>query len=129
MIYIVENIVPIAAATLLGLVIGFVWLRAARLPSPGVPALVAIALAEFWLAAILAGALILAPPQADMWTMSLGSAFIIWVGFVLPAITVTFLAGGIAKRMIVSASAHWLVVMVAQAAIMRAIGLVAPEVQ
>lgn len=129
MIYIIQNILPIGAATLAGLLIGLVWLRASRLSHPDWPTLLTVALAEFWLAAILAGALILAPPQAGVWIMSLGSAFIIWVGFVLPVITVTFLASGVTKRMIVSASIHWLVVMMAQAAIMQAIGLISPETQ
>ena len=89
MIYIVLNIGAIAAATVLGLVIGGLWLAAARLPRPALPVLAGIALAEFWLAAILAGALILAPREAGAWVMALGSTVVIWIGFVVPVLWVT----------------------------------------
>ena len=83
MIYILQNFFPIFLATLAGLAIGLVWLRVSSILLPGWPTLVLAGVAEFWLAAILAGALILAPPEAGEWTMALGSAFVIWIGFVL----------------------------------------------
>ncbi len=126
MIYILLNLLPIAAATIAGLAIGIVWLRASGILLPGWQTLVVAALAEFWLAAILAGALILAPPEAGEWTMALGSAFVIWIGFVLPAIWVTFTVYGMEKKSALSASAHWLAVMVTQAGVMQGWGLVAP---
>ncbi|MEQ8772971.1 MAG: hypothetical protein RIC51_09080, partial [Erythrobacter sp.] len=92
MIYIILNLLPIAAATLVGLAIGLVWLRASDILLPGWRTLAAAALAEFWLASILAGALILAPPQAGEWVMALGSAVVIWIGFVVPVLWVTFMA-------------------------------------
>jgi len=120
------NFVPIALAMLAGLAIGLVWLRTSRILLPDWKLLALSALAEFWLASILAGALILAPPRAGEWTMALGSAFVIWVGFVLPAVAVTLGVHGMARSQIVSGALHWLVVMLAQAAIMQWWGLSAP---
>ncbi|QFT77098.1 hypothetical protein [Erythrobacter sp. THAF29] len=126
MIYIVLNLVPILAATAAGLLIGIIWLRLSPTLLPGVQTLILAGIAEFWLASILAGALILAPPEAGVWAMALGSAFVIWIGFVLPVLAVTFHVYRMARSSMISAAAHWLVVMLAQAGIMQAIGLVAP---
>ncbi|WP_086607748.1 hypothetical protein [Erythrobacter donghaensis] len=126
MIYIVINIVPIAAATLLGLAIGMVWLRGSGIHRPGWAVLAGAALAEFWLAAILAGALILAPAQASPWVMAAGSAVVIWIGFVVPVLWVTFMAYGLPARQTASAALHWLAVMLGQAVLMQALGLIAP---
>ena len=126
MIYIVQNILPILAAMVAGLAIGLVWTRAMGRKTPSVPVLLVAAIAEFWLAAILAGALILAPSQAGAWTMALGSAFVIWVGFVMPAFVVTLGVARVRASRIASVALHWLVVMLAQAAVMQVIGLVAP---
>jgi hypothetical protein len=125
MIYIWLNILPITAATLLGLGIGALWLRASnRTAKPAT--ILAATLAIFWLAAILAGAVILAPPQADPWTMALGSAFIIWIGFVAPVLIVTLSVHGVGKAATISAAAYWLITMLAQAALLKGMGLVAP---
>ncbi len=128
MIYILLNLVPILAATLLGLALGYghhrLWGGGAR--TPGVGLIVTAALGEFWLAAILAGALILAPPKADPWVMAIGSAVVIWAGFVLPLLAITLGYRGLAVRLIVRDCAHWLVLMVAQAVLMKAMGLVPP---
>ena len=126
MIYIVENVLTILLATFAGLAIGLVWLRVSGILLPGKRTIVFAAIAEFWLAAILAGALILSPPQAGPWVMALGSAFVIWIGFVLPAISVSYVVAGKNTQAAISASVHWLAVMLAQAAIMQAIGLTAP---
>lgn len=126
MIYIVKNLFPISIATLVGLAIGLAWLSlgAFDLPGPGIIALAA--LCEFWLAAILAGALILAPAKAGEWTMVLGSAFIIWIGFVAPAFTATLAVVGESVSAIVSICLHWLIVMLVQAMTMKTIGLTPP---
>lgn len=126
MIYILLNLYPILAATLAALIIDAVWLRLARQPVPGPGQLIVIALAQFWFAAILAGALILAPPKADPWVMAIGSAVVIWIGFVAPALIVTHLArrAGVATALL--DSAHWLAVMVAEAVVLKSIGLVPP---
>lgn len=127
MIYIWLNILPIAAATACGLAIGYLWVKASKLRVSAAFA-VAAAVAEFWLAAILAGAVILAPPQADPWIMAMGSAFIIWIGFVLPVLVVTLGARGLGAVTVTSASGYWLVTMMVQAAIMKTMGLVPPPV-
>ncbi|WP_271078829.1 hypothetical protein [Aurantiacibacter sp. MUD61] len=126
MIYILQNILPIGAATLAGLVLGWLWLRLSGRATPraGIIALAAIAI--FWLAAILAGALILAPQQAGVWAMTIGSAVVIWCGFVLPALAVTLAVGGARGKAITSAATYWLLAMLAMAAIMRLVGLTAP---
>lgn len=126
MIYILINLLPIAAATLLGLGIGLVWLRASGVLLPGLPSLLGAALAEFWLAAILAGALILAPEEAGAWVMAVGSAVVIWAGFVVPVLAVTFIALRLSARQTLGAALHWLLVMLAQAVAMQAIGLTPP---
>ena len=126
MIYIILNFWPIAAATLAGLGVGLVWLRASDILLPGWKTLAGAALAEFWLASILAGALILAPPQAGEWVMALGSAVVIWIGFVVPVLWVTFMAYEMGAGRTISAALHWLVVMALQASVMQWIGLAAP---
>lgn len=126
MIYIFINFWPIAAATLFGLAIGLAWLRASGTPLPGWKMVAGASLAEFWLASILAGALILAPSQAGVWVMALGSAVVIWIGFVVPVLWVTFAAYGMGTGRALSASLHWLCVMVGQAVVMQWIGLSQP---
>jgi hypothetical protein len=130
MIYILLNLVPILAATVLGLALGYVHHRlaggGARTPSRGL--IITAALGEFWLAAILAGALILAPPKADPWIMAVGSAVVIWAGFVLPLLAITLGYRGVPVRLIVRDCGHWLILMVAQAVLMKAMGLVPPPV-
>jgi hypothetical protein len=120
--YILTNILPIAAAAAVGLAILYVSARPRFTPGR-----IAVAgLASFWLGSILAGALILAPVTASPWTIALGSAFIIWVGFVLPVLaTGLALRGHPASTCLVDA-ALWLAVMLAQAAVMQGIGLTKP---
>jgi hypothetical protein len=126
MIYILINLGPIAAATLLGLLIGLVWLRLAGMRLRGWKPLLAAMLAEFWFASILAGALILAPSTADAWVMAIGSAVLIWAGFVLPVLVVTFIPYRLSARQTLGSALHWLVLMLAQATLMQAIGLSHP---
>lgn len=126
MIYIVINFWAIAAAALLGLAIGFVWLRATGTRLLGWGMLAGTAIAEFWLASILAGALILAPSQASVWVMAVGSAVVIWIGFVVPVLWVTFTGYGMGAKRTLSASLYWLCVMVGQAVLMQGIGLTPP---
>ncbi len=128
MIYILLNIGPILAATLAGLAFGLVWHRLSGAPAlPRLaPLLITAALAEFWLAAILAGALILAPHQASPWTMAIGSGFVIWIGFVLPTLAVTSLYRGVPARRIAADCGHWLGAMIVQAVVLQSLGLVPP---
>ena len=128
MIYIVLNLLPIGMATLLALLLGLGWHRlggGGRI-GPGV-ALTAL-VAHFWFAAILAGALILAPPKADPWVMALASAAVIWAGFVAPATALNGAYRGVPAGRLTGDCLYWLVAMLAEAAVMKAIGLVPPPV-
>ncbi len=127
MIYILLNLGAILSATVLGLAIGWGYngvLGSRRALSPGL--IVVAALGEFWLAAILAGALILAPDKASPWVMATGSAIVIWAGFVLPLLAITQGYRGASVKVMIGDTLHWLVVMLAQAVLMKAIGLVPP---
>lgn len=128
MIYIILNIIPIAVATLAALLIDALWFGIARLRPPGIVTLVGIAALQFWFAAILAGALILAPPKADPWVMAVGSAVVIWIGFVAPAVAVGHLARRSGTAALVTDCLAWLAIMVAEAVVLKMIGLVPPPV-
>ncbi len=121
MIYIVLNAVPIALATVLGL------LMAQFIDRPkGLVAWLLALVCAAWLNAILAGALILAPPKAPIWVMTIGSAVVIWAGFVLPTLTTSLKLAGQRWGRIGRANLWWLVVMLAAAVVMRLVGLRAP---
>ncbi len=128
MIYILLNAGPILAATLAGLVIGLAYHRLAGLPRAGMGLLATTAVAQAWFAAILAGALILAPAKAGDWTMAIGSAVVIWIGFVVPVCVVTLRARAVSAGAVVLDCLYWLAVMVTQAIILKSIGLVPPPV-
>ena len=122
MIYIVHNAVPILLAGLAGTALLLARWRSLLAPA----SLVATVAATSWLAAILAGALILAPVEAGRWTVALGSAAIIWVGFVLPSIMVTLRARGAGWGAALADAGLWLVVMLVQAALLRLVGVSGP---
>jgi hypothetical protein len=122
MIYIVLNALPIGIAAALSLGLAALWYR--RRLSGGL-ALTLFA-AQAWLAAILAGALILAPPEAGVWVMTIGSAVVIWVGFVLPALTFSYRLRAMPWRTVANDAGFWLAAMVLQAVVMRLIGLTPP---
>jgi len=132
MIYIVLNVVAIIAATLASLAFGAVYYSAAsrgRPRSSGLTGtLVTAFLAEFWLCSILAGALILAPPKGGVWTMTIGSAFVIWIGFVAPVIVATYRHRALGLQRAVVDCGHWLGAMLVMAAVLRLVGLVPPPV-
>lgn len=127
--YILTNIRPILAATLAGLLVGALYLWAGL--GGGAPVTAGFVLtavvAEFWLTSILAGAVILAPPQAGPWTMAVGSAVVIWIGFVLPAQLVAELSRGVGYGAALLDCAQWLVAMGVQAAVLQGVGLIKPE--
>lgn len=128
MIYIVTNLRAILLATAGGLLVGALYKLTGGTGVPaGEPALVVAAVvAEFWLASILAGALILAPPRAGPWTMALGSALVIWIGFVLPALLTTELSRGLTLGAALADCAQWLAAMLVEAAVLHGIGLTRP---
>ena len=131
--YILTNGVAILLAAAAGLAVGAIFFLASGRGGsarPRWPALAALAfVAEAWLAAILAGALIVAPstPQAGPWTMALASAAVIWIGFVVPTLAVTHAARGLGARATLADAMHWLLVMLVQAAVLRAVGVSAPS--
>ncbi|MEM0929590.1 MAG: DUF1761 domain-containing protein [Pseudomonadota bacterium] len=145
MIYIVINGLPILAAAAAAFVFGAIyygvlgrpWMAAAGLseddikgpsgrPSPW-PFVISF-LAEIWIAAIIAGALILAPPEAGAWTMAFGTAFILWIGFVLPVMLVNHRYEGRPLALTIINSGHWLGVFMVQVSVLQAIGLQPPAV-
>ena len=139
MTYILDNFLPILVATVAGFLFGAAWYAALSGPwmravgltreraQRASKAIYAVAFAlEFWIACILAGAIILAPPEASEWTMAIGSAVVIWVGFVLPTVAVNNLYALRPKRLIAIDAGHWLGVFVVQVVVMQAWGLVAP---
>ena len=126
MIYIILNLVPILLATLAGLLVGAIYLRLAGLSLRRPGLLLTTAIAQGWFAAILAGALILAPAKAGGWTMSLGSAVVIWIGFVVPVNIVTLRARRHGWPTAVMDSFYWLAVMLVQAVVLKSWGLVPP---
>ncbi len=138
--YILENIVAIGAATVAAFAFGGLYYLVLRKPylaaagpnasaaerRPGVIHYASVLIAEFWMAAILAGAVILAPAEAGAWTMAIGSAVVIWCGFVLPALFVSYRLLGLRKRLVVIDAGHWLGAMVIMAVVVRAVGVTAP---
>jgi hypothetical protein len=123
-IYILINFWPIMVAALSAVGMGAIWYRRVV---PTTTVLVVIG-AHLWLGAILAGALILAPPKGGVWTMTIGSSVVIWAGFVLPALTASYRIRAINWRTVACDAGYWLAAMVMQATIMRIIGLVPPPV-
>ena len=128
--YILQNFPAIAAATLAGLVVTGLYARVGRRGGGsrrGRVLLLALAVVtQGWLASILAGALILAPPQAGAWTMALGSAVVIWIGFVLPSVLLTLRWRAVRWGSALADCAAWLAVMMTQAAVLHLIGLTRP---
>ena len=122
MIYIWLNIVPILVAALASVgLAGLIYRRKAAFGT-----LVVVFVAQAWLAAILAGALILAPPKGGVWTMTIGSAVVIWAGFVAPTLAASYRLREQSWRTIGIDGGYWLAAMVIQAILMRLIGLVPP---
>lgn len=138
MIYILINAAAIAIAAWVGLGAGLTFYMifdkaGSKLRNLGPARIARLAivayLAQMWLASILAGALILAPAEADATTMALASAVVIWIGFVAPVIIVTHLYRSIPARMMLLDCAHWLIVMIIQTVMLTWIGLNAPPLQ
>jgi len=126
LIYIFENLLAILVATGAALALGLLGVRLSRALLPDPTALAIVAFAEFWLASILAGALILAPPEAPQWIMAMATPFIIWIGFIVPVVAVMGAVGEISRRSSVLTALHWLVAMLTMAAVLQYIGLVPP---
>ena len=93
---------------------------------PRVDFVILAAIAQFWLAAVFAGALILGPRTATPWLTTMITAVIVWVGFVVPTLMVTLRFRGHSGPMAAADSLHWLLVLLVLAAVMRSMGLEAP---
>ena len=124
--YIVLNALQILIAIMAGLGLGALYTLAGRTRALTTGIVVTVCVAEGWIACILAGALILAPVKAGGWTIALGTAVIIWSGFVLPALAATLRYRGAGWRETAGDCAHWLGVMLVQAAVLHALGLTHP---
>ena len=135
--YILLNLLPITAAAIASFVFGAVYFVALKRPYAlasgtgetrrrSIGIYIVTFLAEWWMAAILIGALILAPPEASEWTMGLGSAVIIWIGFVMPATVVNTRLALRPWSLAIIDSLHWLGVMLVQASTMLLIGATPP---
>jgi hypothetical protein len=142
-VYILENLFPIFLAALGSFVFGAVyfgvlakpWMSAAGITRGGAKAkgragsaapMIWGFLAEFWIASILAGALILSPPEAGPWAMAIGTAFILWIGFVFPSMLVNHRYEGRPWRLTLINGAHWLGVLVVQAVVLQSVGVEGP---
>jgi len=129
--YIVTNIAPISLATAAGLCLSALYhaVWGGRLRNGERrrwASLAALAgLMQFWLACILAGAVILAPTDqgAGPWVMALGSAIIIWIGFIGPALLTSYRYRGVGWGPAVADALAWLLVMLTQAAVLQGIGV------
>ena len=128
--YILINALPIFLATLCGFLVSLAYAAANRAAGSeirgGLRSAALAFVAEGWLACILAGALILAPHQAGAWTMAVGSAVIIWIGFVLPTLFVTLRFRGSAIGPALADNVMWLVLMLVQAGVLQLVGLAKP---
>lgn len=143
MVYILINWLPILIATIAGFAFGAAWymglskpwmratgLTEADIKGPGsrtspVPFVIAF-VAEFWIASILAGSLILAPDQAGQWTMAFGTAVVIWIGFVMPVMVVNHRYQMAPWSLTAIDGGHWLGVMLIHVGVLQAMGLTPP---
>ncbi len=93
---------------------------------PRLDFLILAAIAQFWLASVLAGALLMAPRTGQPWPAMLMLVFIIWVGIVVPPLMVTLRFRGHSGPMAAADSVHWLLVLLVQGSIMMSLGLKMP---
>ncbi len=123
------NLPAILVATLAGVAVSWLYHRLfgessrGRTP-PGF--ILTAAIAQFWFAAVLAGALILAPKETVSWVRAVGSALIIWLAFIVPAVVVTQRYRRMPGGAVAMDCLYWLLMMVVQALVLQAVGLVLP---
>ncbi len=128
MIYILQNGWQILVATLAGILAGALYhFAAGRRGRTALGLTITAFVAEACLTAILAGALILAPAKAEAWVMAVGSAIVIWVGFVVPGVVVSLRGRAMDAATVAAECGYWFVVMVVAAVVLHAAGLVAPS--
>ncbi len=118
---------PISVAAMFGLLVGLAHFLITRPGErPGLDFVMLAAIAEFWLAAILAGALIMAPKLHGPWVVALGTTVVIWIGFIVPVLMVTLRFRSMPGHMAAADSLHWLATMLVQMVVMMLLGLTAP---
>ncbi len=83
-------------------------------------------MAQAWLCAILAGALILAPQEAPRAVMVAATPAVIWAGFVLPSVAATLVLRRTPLSSALADALLWLGASLVQALVLEAIGLVPP---
>lgn len=115
------------AATAFGLLVGLGhFLLSKPGERPRLDFLILVAIAQFWLATVLAGALLLGPPTGRPWLAMLSTVFIIWVGFIVPPLMVTLRFRNHPGPLAAADSVHWLLVLLVQASVMMSLGLNQP---
>ena len=130
--YIFVNALTILFSACAGLIVGLsyralLFRKGDRVSGSFVGLIITAFIAEYWLAAILAGALIVAPQQANPWVMAIASAVVIWAGFLVPVLIVTYMFRGLSKSAMALDCGHWCVVMIVQAGVLQAVGLIHPH--
>lgn len=143
MVYILINWLPILIAAVAGFafgaayyaVLGKPWMAAAGLTpekiegpdgkTSSAPFIIAF-IAEFWIASILAGSLILAPEEAGEWVMAIGTAVVIWIGFVVPVMVVNHRYQMAPWSLTFIDAGHWLGVMLLHVIVLQSIGVTPP---
>ena len=93
---------------------------------PRLDFLLLAAIAQFWLAAVLAGALLIGPPSSQPWASLLATVVMIWVGLIVPPLMVTLRFRGLPGPMAAADSLHWLLVLLVQASVLQSLGLTRP---
>ena len=82
----------------------------------------------FWMSAILTGAILVVPAYGDAgpWMTAIGLAVIIWIGFIFPALFITYRFNRFPRALFIRDALFWLCVIVTMAVIIRAIGVTRP---
>ncbi|MEL6289579.1 MAG: hypothetical protein AAFQ35_12475 [Pseudomonadota bacterium] len=122
MIYVVLNAVPILLAAAVSWGITAAFEPRARTIWPGAVIFAAFA----WMAAITAGALIVAPPQAGEWTMAIMTGVVLAIGFFIPARIIDDRNRAASWVASLLGGVRWLAVLLAQVLVMKTYGLVPP---
>jgi len=125
--YVTHNLIVILAAALAGFLVSLLYM--ALLGSGrknGIGFLAFAAFAQFWLAAVLGGVLLLVAESDRSWTATLAMLLAIWVGLVAPPLLVTLHFRGVARVRAAADSLHWLGVLLVQGCILQWLGLRPP---
>lgn len=122
--YVSQNLIVILTAASAGLLVSLLHMTLSK-PDTAlrVSFLAFAAFAQFWLAAVLAGALLLVAETDRSWTEMIVSVFTIWIGLIVPPLMTTLRFRDAGGPMVAADSLHWLVVLMVQGSIMQFFGL------